>query len=75
MKRLAQAPVHLYRWTLSPFLGRHCRYHPTCSAYALEAIEIHGGWAGWKLALRRILRCHPWGASGYDPVPDEARRA
>jgi uncharacterized protein len=75
MKRLAAAPIHLYRWTLSPFLGRQCRFHPTCSAYALEAIERHGALKGWGLALRRLLRCHPWGASGFDPVPDEAGRA
>ena len=75
MKGLATAPIHLYRWTLSPFLGRHCRFHPTCSAYALEAIERHGALKGWGLAVRRLLRCHPWGASGFDPVPDEAGRA
>jgi putative membrane protein insertion efficiency factor len=75
MKRLAAAPVHLYRWTLSPFLGRQCRFHPTCSAYALEAIECHGPLKGWGLALRRILRCHPWGAAGFDPVPEKAGRA
>jgi putative membrane protein insertion efficiency factor len=71
MKKLATAPIHLYRWTLSPFLGRQCRYHPSCSTYALEAIEIHGPWRGWRLALARILRCHPWAASGFDPVPPE----
>jgi hypothetical protein len=75
MKRLATAPVYLYRWTLSPFLGRQCRFHPTCSAYALEAIERHGAIKGWGLALRRILRCHPWGASGFDPVPEKASHA
>jgi len=75
MKRLAAAPVHLYRWTLSPILGRQCRFHPTCSAYALEAIELHGPVKGWGLALRRILRCHPWGAAGFDPVPEKAGRA
>ena len=73
MKTLAAAPVHLYRWTLSPFLGRHCRFHPTCSAYALEAIEVHGPWRGWRLALARILRCHPWGGAGFDPVPERAQ--
>jgi putative membrane protein insertion efficiency factor len=72
MKWLAAAPVHLYRWTLSPFFGRQCRFHPTCSAYALEAIDRHGAMKGWGLALRRILRCHPWGASGFDPVPEKA---
>lgn len=70
MTRLALLPVRLYRWFLSPFLGGHCRYHPTCSAYALEAIEAHGVLRGYALALRRIGRCHPFGGSGYDPVPE-----
>jgi hypothetical protein len=74
MRKLAAAPIHLYRWTLSPFLGRQCRYHPTCSSYALEAIEIHGPWRGWRLALARILRCHPWSGAGFDPVPPRAVR-
>jgi putative membrane protein insertion efficiency factor len=74
MKKLAQLPIHLYRWFLSPFLGRQCRYQPSCSAYALEAIEIHGAARGSWLAARRVCRCHPWGGMGYDPVP-EARRA
>ncbi len=74
MKTLFKLPIHLYRWILSPFLGRHCRFHPTCSAYALEAIEAHGVWRGSLLALRRIGRCHPWGGAGLDPVP-EARNA
>jgi len=74
MKKLASAPIHLYRWTLSPFIGRQCRYHPSCSTYALEAIEVHGPWRGWRLALARILRCHPWAASGFDPVPEKGLR-
>ncbi|HKX58629.1 MAG TPA: membrane protein insertion efficiency factor YidD [Steroidobacteraceae bacterium] len=74
MKALALLPIRLYRWFLSPFLGRHCRFHPTCSAYALEAIETHGPARGYLLALKRVGRCHPFGGSGYDPVP-EARRA
>ena len=69
MKRLALLPIQLYRLFLSPFLGRNCRYHPSCSAYALEAIETHGVLRGYWLALRRIGRCHPWGGAGYDPVP------
>ncbi len=59
-----------YRWLLSPLLGPRCRYLPTCSAYALEAIERHGAWRGLHLAVARVLRCHPWGGSGYDPVPE-----
>jgi uncharacterized protein len=71
---LLRIPIQLYRWFLSPFLGRHCRFHPTCSAYALEAIDTHGAWRGLLLAVKRIGRCHPWGGAGFDPVP-EARRA
>jgi putative membrane protein insertion efficiency factor len=73
MKRLALLPIHLYRLFLSPFLGRQCRYHPTCSAYALEAIGTHGILRGYWLAVRRIGRCHPWGGAGYDPVPGVRR--
>ena len=67
---LAQIPVHLYRWFLSPFMGGRCRYHPTCSAYALEALEQHGALRGSWLIVRRIARCHPWGGHGWDPVPE-----
>jgi putative membrane protein insertion efficiency factor len=74
MRLLALLPVRIYRWFLSPFLGGHCRYHPTCSAYAIEAIETHGIGRGYLLALRRVGRCHPLGGSGYDQVP-EARQA
>ena len=63
-------PVKLYRATFSPLVGMNCRYHPTCSAYALEALENHGALKGGWLALRRILRCHPLGGSGIDNVPD-----
>lgn len=69
--------VGAYRILLSPLLGRQCRYLPTCSEYADEALRRHGAWRGGFLALARILRCNPWSASGFDPVPDlpdEARR-
>ena len=63
------ALVRLYQLTLSPWFGMNCRYQPTCSAYAIEALETYGVVKGGWLALRRIARCHPWGGSGYDPVP------
>lgn len=66
---LTQAPVHAYRWTLKPLVGQECRHLPTCSEYALEAIELNGAWRGSWLALSRICRCHPYGTSGFDPVP------
>ena len=66
-------PIRVYQWTISPLLGVNCRYAPSCSAYAVEAIETHGMTRGGWLAVRRILRCHPWGGSGYDPVPDPSR--
>jgi len=68
MKALLQLPIRLYRWLISPLLGSNCRYQPSCSAYALEAIERHGAWCGGWMSLRRICRCHPWGGDGYDPV-------
>ncbi len=69
MARLLQLPIHAYRLVLSPWVGMHCRYQPTCSAYALEALETHGAFKGSYLAGKRILSCHPWGGHGYDPVP------
>lgn len=68
--RLLKAPIHVYRYTLSAFIGRHCRHLPTCSEYALQAIDTNGPWRGVWLTLARISRCHPWGSSGFDPVPD-----
>jgi len=68
--RILALPVRAYRLILSPWVGFNCRFHPTCSAYALEALERHGAIRGSWLALRRILRCHPWGGQGVDEVPD-----
>lgn len=68
--RLLALPVRAYRLIFSPWVGFNCRYHPTCSAYALESLEKHGAVKGGWLALRRILRCHPLGSSGIDNVPD-----
>jgi putative membrane protein insertion efficiency factor len=62
--------VHVYRVALSPLVGFHCRYLPTCSDYADQALERHGLWAGGWMMLARLLRCHPWGNSGLDFVPD-----
>ncbi len=66
---LLALPVRAYRLVLSPLVGMHCRFQPTCSAYALEALERHGALRGGWLTLRRVGRCHPWGSSGFDPVP------
>lgn len=68
-RTLLRAPILLYRYTLSSFLGRQCRYLPTCSAYADEAIATHGAGPGTVMAVARICRCNPWGGHGYDPVP------
>lgn len=69
--RILALPVMAYRLLLSPWVGMHCRYQPTCSAYALEALERHGAIRGGWLTLCRIARCHPFGGSGHDPVPPE----
>ena len=74
VSRLAGAtlklPIHLYRFTLKAFVGWRCRHLPTCSEYALEAIDRNGAWRGLWLTVSRLSRCRPWGTSGYDPVPD-----
>ena len=70
MARLLAVPVRAYRLVLSPWMGHGCRFQPTCSAYALEALERHGGLRGGWLAAIRVARCNPWGGSGYDPVPE-----
>jgi len=70
-RRVARGLVTVYRYTLSPLVGFHCRHLPTCSAYADQALERFGLWAGGWMTLARLLRCHPWGTSGLDFVPDE----
>ena len=69
MRRSLLLLIRGYRYFISPLLGPHCRFSPSCSAYALEAIETHGAGKGLWLALRRLSKCHPWHAGGYDPVP------
>jgi putative membrane protein insertion efficiency factor len=70
---LLLALIRGYQLAVSPVIGPACRFHPTCSHYAVEAIERHGAWRGGVLAVRRVLRCHPFRAGGYDPVPTEKR--
>lgn len=65
--------ISVYRYVFSPYVGQHCRFHPTCSCYAQGAIAQHGSLRGSWLALRRLLRCHPWHPGGYDPVPGTER--
>lgn len=67
--RLASLPVLVYRWVVAPYLPAACRFAPSCSAYALEALARHGALRGLGLAARRVTRCHPWGGCGHDPVP------
>lgn len=69
MKAVFIALIRLYQYLLSPWLGRSCRFHPTCSAYAIESFERYGAARGFWLAIRRLSRCHPWHPGGYDPVP------
>ena len=71
MKTLLTILIRLYRYGFSPWLGQHCRFHPSCSCYAEQAITTHGALSGSWLALRRLCRCHPWHAGGYDPVPEK----
>jgi uncharacterized protein len=70
LARALTAAIRFYRRAISPLTPPSCRYFPSCSAYALEAIEVHGAGRGGWLALRRILRCHPFARGGFDPVPE-----
>jgi len=69
LSSLLKGLITVYRYTLSPLLGKNCRFQPTCSEYAHEAIDRFGAIKGGWLAMRRIGRCHPWGGHGFDPVP------
>lgn len=69
MRALLIFLVRIYQWTLSPWLGRQCRFEPTCSHYAVQALQRYGAWKGSKLAMARIGRCHPWHPGGVDPLP------
>ena len=74
MRYLCRGLIRLYQICISPFKTPCCRFHPTCSAYAREAFLLHGVRKGAMLTIRRVLRCHPWGGSGYDPVPQPKQK-
>ena len=69
MRKLLIALIRAYQFILSPLLGNHCRFYPSCSHYAVEALEVHGPFSGLRLAIWRILRCQPFNPGGFDPVP------
>lgn len=71
LARILSWPILFYRYALSPLIPSRCRHFPTCSEYALEALERHGPFIGLWLSIKRIGRCHPWGTHGYDPVPEK----
>ncbi|GAB4296595.1 MAG: membrane protein insertion efficiency factor YidD [Thiohalomonadaceae bacterium] len=71
MQRILILLIGAYRYLISPFLGNNCRFYPSCSRYAHEAIERFGAWRGGWMAVRRLGRCHPWHEGGFDPVPDK----
>jgi len=71
MRQLLIAIIKFYGIFISPLLGNHCRFHPSCSGYALEAIELHGAFKGSYLTLKRLLKCHPFHPGGLDPVPEK----
>ena len=74
MRRLIIFLIRVYQTILSPFVGQHCRFYPTCSTYAVEAVEKHGAARGLWLSIRRLSRCHPWHEGGVDPVPEPTKK-
>lgn len=75
MQKILINLIRGYRYLLSPLLGNHCRFYPSCSRYAIEALEIHGPLKGLRLGGGRLLRCHPWHHGGHDPVPPVTPKA
>jgi putative membrane protein insertion efficiency factor len=75
MRWLAIKLIHVYRYLLSPWIGNQCRFYPTCSHYAEEAINLHGITRGSYLTVRRLLKCHPWHEGGLDPVPEKTTKS
>jgi len=74
MRKVLVHVIQAYRYLVSPFLGNHCRFYPSCSSYAEEAISQHGAITGTWLTVRRLARCHPWHEGGCDPVPEKTQR-
>ncbi|MES9812858.1 MAG: membrane protein insertion efficiency factor YidD [Candidatus Thiodiazotropha sp.] len=74
MRRIVISLIKLYQTILSPFVGQHCRFYPSCSTYALEALEKHGTLQGLWLSVKRVSRCHPWHEGGVDPVPEPRKK-
>lgn len=73
MQKILVSLLRLYVYLVSPMLGTHCRFHPSCSRYAIEAVTRHGAARGTLLTLKRLSRCHPWHPGGFDPVPERTR--
>lgn len=71
MRRLFICCIRVYQYAISPLMANHCRFYPSCSSYAIDAIEIHGAFKGSWFAVRRLLRCHPFHPGGCDPVPEK----